>query len=105
MNLEILYVPGCPNAAVLDQRLRRAATGQPMELHIAHRVVEDVDRARVTGMAGSPTLLVDGRDPFAIPGQAPSLSCRLYPREDGGLDGAPSVAVLHEALFPLAARS
>ena len=29
-------------------------------------------------MTGSPTLLVDGADPFARPGQPPSISCRLY---------------------------
>ena len=34
-------------------------------------------------MAGSPTILTDGTDPFARPGQQPSLSCRLYRDEQG----------------------
>ena len=29
-------------------------------------------------MRGSPTVLIDGRDPFAVPGAGPSLSCRQY---------------------------
>ena len=34
-------------------------------------------------MYGSPTLLIDGVDPFAEPGQPPSMSCRLYRDDDG----------------------
>lgn len=46
-------------------------------------------------MRGSPTLLVNGADPFAAHGQAPSLSCRLYP---DGKDGVPSEDQLRLAL-------
>ena len=49
-------------------------------------------------MRGSPTLLIDGVDPFAEPGQQPSLSCRLY-RDDGGrIAPAPSVRQLRQAI-------
>lgn len=98
MNLEILHVPDCPNVAVLEQRLHRAAAGQSVQLHITHRVVADAGRAAAVGMTGSPTLLVEGRDPFAAPRRAPSLSCRLYPHDDGERDGAPSVTALRRAL-------
>jgi hypothetical protein len=43
-------------------------------------------------MAGSPTLLIDGVDPFAMAGQAWNLSCRLYADEAGAASGAPSLA-------------
>lgn len=49
-------------------------------------------------MTGSPTLLIDGTDPFAVPGQAPGLSCRLYRDETGRLVRAPSVEDLRRAL-------
>ncbi|HWM96318.1 MAG TPA: hypothetical protein VNO54_04605 [Streptosporangiaceae bacterium] len=49
-------------------------------------------------MTGSPTLLADGADPFAGPGQIPSVSCRLYPGEHGRLVPAPSAAQLRAAL-------
>jgi hypothetical protein len=55
-------------------------------------------------MTGSPTLLIDGHDPFAEPGSAASLSCRLYRDESGRIVGAPSVAQLRRALVELAAR-
>jgi hypothetical protein len=49
-------------------------------------------------MHGSPTLLVNGSDPFAAPGTPASVSCRLYRDQGGPAGGAPSVAALREAL-------
>ena len=49
-------------------------------------------------MTGSPTLLADGADPFARPGQLPSVSCRLYPDENGRQSPAPSSGQLRDAL-------
>jgi Alkylmercury lyase len=49
-------------------------------------------------MHGSPTLLIDGVDPFAEAGQAPSMSCRLYRDENGQLSGAPSIGQLRQAI-------
>jgi hypothetical protein len=50
-------------------------------------------------MAGSPTLLADGTDPFMPPGgQLPSLSCRLYPGDHDGPGQAPSPGRLRAAL-------
>jgi hypothetical protein len=49
-------------------------------------------------MHGSPTLLIDGRDPFAQPGAQASVSCRLYRGADGRASGAPSVTELRRVL-------
>jgi len=49
-------------------------------------------------MHGSPTVLVDGRDPFAAPGTPASVSCRLYQDEGGRAQGAPSLTRLRQAL-------
>ena len=49
-------------------------------------------------MTGSPTLLADGVDPFARPGQQPSLSCRLYLDEHGHRSPAPSSGQLSDVL-------
>jgi len=95
MKIEILHVPDCPNVALLEQRLRQAHAG---DLDVTHRVVADLDTAHAVGMTGSPTLLIDGTDPFATPGLPASVSCRLYPDENGHLAGAPPVAALHQAL-------
>lgn len=64
---------------------------------IDERLVDDVDTANGLGFIGSPTILVDGVDPFANAQAVPSLSCRLYPT-DLGLQGAPTVESIVEAL-------
>jgi hypothetical protein len=97
MEVLLLSVPECPGAALLEARLAEAMVqGSPPR--IRRRTVRDAVQAVALGMAGSPTLLLGGRDPFAEPGRQPSLSCRLYRREDGRLEGAPSTAQLRCAL-------
>jgi hypothetical protein len=93
--LTVLALPGCPNAAVLEQRLAGLLAGRP-EVTVTRRVIAGEAEAARWGMHGSPTLLVNGRDPF--PGPGPALACRLYPGEDGRLDGAPTVSALRAAL-------
>lgn len=97
MELTVLTVPGCPNAAALEERLAAALAGYP-DAVVRRRQVADEQEAAETGMAGSPTLLINGTDPFAVPGQAPALSCRLYRDAAGQLAGAPSVEDLLRAL-------
>ncbi len=97
MELTVLTVPGCPNAAVFDERLAAALADYPGAV-VRRRQVADEQAAAETGMAGSPTLLINGVDPFAAPGQAPGLSCRLYRDEAGRLAGAPTVQDLRRAL-------
>jgi hypothetical protein len=55
-------------------------------------------------MHGSPTLLINGVDPFAAPGQAPGLACRLYRDVAGRAAGAPTVEALRRALDQASAQ-
>ena len=95
MTLEILQVPGCPGADLLASRLDGLLAGR---LRVTRRVVTSQADAERLGMTGSPTLLADGADPFARPGQLPSLSCRLYPDEQGRLGQAPSPGQIRAGL-------
>ncbi len=97
MELVLLTVPDCPNAAAFEERLAAALAGHPAAV-VSRRVVGDEREAAEAGMHGSPTLLVDGSDPFAAPGQPPSLSCRLYRDASGHTGPAPSVAELRRVL-------
>jgi hypothetical protein len=72
MELTLLTVPACPNAAAFEDRLAAALTGYPGAV-VRRREVADQQQAAKAGMHGSPTLLIDGVDPFAPPGQPPSL--------------------------------
>jgi acyl CoA:acetate/3-ketoacid CoA transferase alpha subunit len=97
VEVTVLTVPQCPNAALMDERLAAAAAGLP-GVRVTRRVVGDEQQAVALGMRGSPTLLIGGADPFAAPGQPASLSCRLYRQADGSLAGAPPADALRRAL-------
>ena len=97
MELTVLAVPDCPNVAVLQHRLAEVLADWP-GVTLQWRVVANVAEAARWRMHGSPTLLVNGRDPFAQAGSSPALACRMYRAEDGSLDGAPSVSALRQAL-------
>jgi len=97
MDLTVLAVPDCPNALLLEERLAQVLDGR-RDVTVSRQVIADQDEAARRGMHGSPTILVDGIDPFADPGQPAGVSCRLYRDGDGQVNGAPSVSQLRQAI-------
>ncbi|MFH8411343.1 hypothetical protein ACH4FX_42285 [Streptomyces sp. NPDC018019] len=98
MKLDLLIVPGCPNAGIAADRLRHAL--DELGLHdVVFRThsVTDHTSAEAARCTGSPTILINGQDAFEEPGRAPGLSCRLY-RTPDGLAGAPTADQLRQAL-------
>ena len=94
MKLEVLHVADCPNLRPILDRLAEAT-----DLSVATVKVATDAEAAALGMNGSPTLLVDGIDPFASADQGFSgVSCRLYRDEAGRITGAPSVEQLRDAV-------
>ena len=97
MNVELLYVPECPNVTVARDRVVEAAKRLGLEAIIIERVVADEAEAIKAGMRGSPTIRIEGRDVAAGDDTPGSMSCRLF-LTDSGIDGAPSVEDLVTAL-------
>lgn len=98
VDVTLLFVDGCPNREVTEQRIRQVLRELALpEDTLALRVVETPEQAEQLSFPGSPTVLVDGQDPFADPAAPVGLSCRMY-RSDAELAGAPSLAQLTEAL-------
>ena len=102
--LTVLAVPDCPNAPVLQQRLAGLIAGR-LGVTVTRRDITDLAEAARWGMHGSPTLLIDGSDPFAVPGTAPAVACRLYKGENGRAEGAPAVSALRQVLEQADARA
>ena len=95
MDIDLLTVPGCPNRGTARSRIGAALARIGATAAVREREVSTSEEAVRLGMNGSPTILVDGRDPFE--GSGPSLSCRLY-RTAEGLRGSPTVDQLVEVL-------
>jgi hypothetical protein len=96
--ITIQYVPGCPHRGLAADRVRQAldrlGTSTPS---VELCAVRDEAEAHRLGFRGSPTVLVDGVDPFAEPGAPVGVACRVY-ATPAGPEGAPSVEQLKDAL-------
>ncbi|MCW2723033.1 MAG: hypothetical protein JWR81_6855 [Pseudonocardia sp.] len=96
---EVLVVPDCPNETTTVERLRQVLdeTGRidtPVEVHVV--TLQTVPWA--SAFAGSPTVVIDGVDPFADQASAGAgLSCRVY-RGPEGVSGAPSLEALRRVI-------
>jgi len=97
LELTVLAVPDCPNVHELERRLAAALAGHPAVTVARHVITSPAEAARWQ-MHGSPTLLINGRDPFAEPGTSPAVACRLYRAGDGRVDGAPTLDELRRVL-------
>jgi hypothetical protein len=99
VDIRLLYFDGCPHWMVAEERLRAALArlGRDGE-KIRHVLVETSEDAERLGFLGSPTILVDGRDPFALGTEPPALACRVYQTPEGRRAGSPTVEQLVEVL-------
>ncbi len=97
MHLTVLAVPGCPHVKLLEQHMMQALEGRH-DVTVSYRQITDLDQAVRWGMNGSPTVLIDGIDPFAGPGQDASVSCRLFRDDHSRSASAPSVRQFRQAV-------
>ncbi len=95
MKLELLYFDDCPNWKVAAERLDDVAGGRG--LTVERRLVTTPEEAEETRFRGSPTILVDGQDPFAAGNEPFGLACRVYQTPDGPA-GAPTTEQLEAVL-------
>jgi hypothetical protein len=97
VQIQILYVSDCPNLPTARTRLEAALRDADLEATVEEIEVASFEDADRLGMHGSPTILVDGHDPFAS-GDEVSLSCRLY-RSEAETCGSPTVRQLTAVLL------
>ena len=95
MTVTLLYFDGCPNWQVAEQRL--TALADELGFALEKRKVGSPDEAEQLGFIGSPTILVDGHDPFRDGDEPASFSCRIYQTPEGPA-GSPTVEQLRDAL-------
>lgn len=95
MKLELLYFDDCPNWKVAAERLDHVASGRG--LTVERRLVTTPEEAEAARFRGSPTILVDGADPFASGDEPFGLACRVYQTPDGPA-GSPTADQLEAIL-------
>jgi hypothetical protein len=95
MKLELMYFDDCPNWKIAAERLDDVATRRG--LAVQRRLVSTPEEAEAARFRGSPTVLVDGQDPFASGDEPFGLACRVYQTPDGPA-GSPTTEQLEAVL-------
>lgn len=90
----LLHTDDCPNWQRTQRYLDRLAAD--LDIHVRTRHIDTPQEARRLGMAGSPTVLVDGTDPFPAD-DVDWPACRIYDTP-AGPSGSPSLGQLWDAL-------
>ena len=93
VRVTLQYFDGCPNWKDTDRLLAQLGVA------VDYQRIESPEEAVEHGFRGSPTVLVDGVDPFFDPDAQVGLACRVYASPEG-LSGKPPVVELERALAP-----
>ena len=98
MKAEVFYFDGCPHSSVAAQRLNDALriVGRH-EVGVERILIETLELADKVGFIGSPTIRIDGEDPFAQGTEQIGMACRVY-ATPGGLSGSPTVEQIVKVL-------
>jgi hypothetical protein len=96
MKLVLQYFAGCPNWQELEE-LVLAIMAERNDLELRTQAIATAEEAVEHEFRRSPTLLVDGNDPFASQDAEIGSYCRLY-ATPSGLAGSPSIEQLRQAL-------
>lgn len=98
MDVEVLVVADCPNEGGAVTLVRQALDDVGLtRVPIRTRVISNEQEAAELGFVGSPTIRIDGTDPFASRDQTTGLACRVYV-EHGVRSGLPDLGKLRQAL-------
>jgi hypothetical protein len=98
--VELLWWDGCPSLDRALGELRAAMSAAGLDPQdIALREVATDEDARRERFLGSPTIRINGSDPFSADNDAVvGLSCRVYRRTDGRLSPTPDPTELRRVL-------
>lgn len=94
--ITLQYFNGCPNWEMTERNLT-ALLKEGWDATVDLEQIDTLERASARGFPGSPTVLVDGVDPFADRDLAPALACRVYDTPTGRA-GTPTIEQLRRAI-------
>lgn len=92
MNITLLYFPDCPHWLTAQEQLTEG-----LDATVTCGVIDTDDDVQAIGFRGSPTIHIDGIDPFADSAGPIGLSCRLDPTP-AGYTGSSTLEQLRDAV-------
>ncbi|MEX0864070.1 MAG: thioredoxin family protein [Acidimicrobiia bacterium] len=96
MEITLQHFDGCPNWETTAHHLSRLVE-EGLDATIGYELIDSHESAVARGFRGSPTVLIDGIDPFANKDGPVGLACRVY-RTDHGYAGSPTLPQLRHAI-------
>ena len=96
MAITLQYFDGCPNWRDTRSDLDRVLSELGLEAVIETMLINTQESAEENDFRGSPTVLINGYDPFADADAPVGLACRFYFTESG-MAGTPSLPQLRDA--------
>ncbi len=103
MDVSLLYFDGCPNHHDTLSLLNTVLGETSWEGTVQLVNVGSPERAEELNFRGSPTVLINGIDPFLDHGAPTGLSCRIYATASG-FQGVPPEQELRTAIMSSIAR-
>jgi hypothetical protein len=84
LHVELLIIRDCPHATLAETlaRVTLNELGLP-HVPVLTTVIETTSEAIRRGFTGSPSIMINGIDPWAQPAGKPALACRLHPSSTG----------------------
>jgi hypothetical protein len=98
MDIELRYFDDCPNWQHTRSLVNELVNELGVEATVKTRRVATHQEAVDLDFRGSPTLVIDGEDPFANSDAPVGLACRIY-RTERGMSGSPTPDQLRRALL------
>jgi hypothetical protein len=92
MEITLQYFDVCPNWRITDAHLS-SLIAEGLDASVTYQIIDRQESAVEHGFRGSPTVLIDGEDPFADPGAPVGLTCRIYDSGSGPA-GSPTLEQL-----------
>lgn len=97
MIITVQHFNDCPNWLTTVERVAHAIEQTETDFVFNLQLINTPEAAEEHSFRGSPTLLIDGIDPFADPDAPIGLACRVYQTPDG-LAGSPTVEQITSAI-------
>ena len=100
MEITLQHFNDCPNWLDTMERIERVVEATGIDAAVRVQLINTPEAAEAQGFRGSPTLLINGTDPFADPDAPVGLSCRVYLTPDG-MAGSPTIDQISAAITDL----